>query len=238
VPQLLQSIHFCYDGQDIFSAGYSLTYFTIDSVFPLVVFSIGGCHGIGFIFVYAVAIGTVQKWFPDNIKGLMGSIVVSGYGFGSLVWIPAETTFVNPENIKPAAPACLANTSQQVECEQISDKYFTDPVLLERVPYSFLVLGAVIGAMSIVGIILTKEPPLELQKEKKKTTTMSLRPAEVIRTRVFYLIWLGFFAVNFSQGILVNWQKTFGLKLVTSDHFHSNIGIITSFFAMVLRVIL
>ena len=51
------------------SAGYSLTYFTIDSVFPLVAFSVGGCHGFGFIFVYAVAIGTTQKWFPENIKG-------------------------------------------------------------------------------------------------------------------------------------------------------------------------
>ena len=49
-----------------------------------------------------------------------------------LGWIPAETAFVNPENIKPAAPACLANTTEQVECEQISDKYFTDPALLER----------------------------------------------------------------------------------------------------------
>ena len=76
------------------SAGYSLTYFTIDSVFPLVVLSVGGSHGFGYIFVYAIAIGTTQKWFPDNIKGwdkmiklihdlkflsssgLMGSIVV------------------------------------------------------------------------------------------------------------------------------------------------------------------
>ena len=80
------------------------TYFTIDSVFPLVVLSMGGSHGFSFIFVYAVAIGTAQQWFPENnnrkvkdekcflliFTGLMGSIVVSGYGFGSLVWIPAE----------------------------------------------------------------------------------------------------------------------------------------------------
>ena len=39
--------------------------------------------------------------------------------------------------------------------------------------------------MSIVGIILTMEPPMELRKEKKKKTTVSLRPAEDIRTRVF-----------------------------------------------------
>ena len=58
----------------------------------------------------------------------MGSIVVSGYGFGSLVWIPAETAFVNPGNIKPAAPECVSG----VECEEVSEKYFTDSSLLEK----------------------------------------------------------------------------------------------------------
>ena len=113
------------------SAGYTLTYFTIESSFPLVVVSVGACHGFGFIFVYAIAIGTVQNWFPDNV-GLMGSIVLSGYGFGSLIWIPTVTSFVNPDNIQPAALACLMNTTSEVECEEITDKYFTDPHLLER----------------------------------------------------------------------------------------------------------
>ena len=62
----------------------------------------------------------------------MGSIVVSGYGFGSLVWIPAETAFVNPKNVEPAAPECLMNITDGVECEEISEKYFTDPDLLEK----------------------------------------------------------------------------------------------------------
>ena len=81
--------------------------------------------------MYAIAIGTVQNWFPENV-GLMGSIVLSGYGFGSLIWIPTVTSFVNPDNIQPAALACLMNTTSEVECEEITDKYFTDPHLLER----------------------------------------------------------------------------------------------------------
>jgi len=56
-------------GCSILCVGYTLTYFTIDSVFPLVVLSVGGSHGFGFIFVYAVAIGTAQQWFPHNLKG-------------------------------------------------------------------------------------------------------------------------------------------------------------------------
>ena len=62
----------------------------------------------------------------------MGSIVVSGYGFGSLVWIPAQTAFVNPDNLRPSAPVCLLNTSASVKCEEITGKYFTDPDLLEK----------------------------------------------------------------------------------------------------------
>ena len=34
-----------------------------------------------------------------RMKGRVGSLVVSGYGFGSLVWIPLQTAFVNPHNI-------------------------------------------------------------------------------------------------------------------------------------------
>ena len=30
------------------------------------------------------------------------------------------------------------------------------------------------------------------------------------------------------QGMLINWQKSYGLSLVTSDRFHANIGIVTN----------
>ena len=56
--------------------GYALTFFTLESVFPLVVLSVGIAHGIGFVLVYATAIGTAQKWFPPENRGFMGSIVV------------------------------------------------------------------------------------------------------------------------------------------------------------------
>ena len=39
------------------SVGYTLTYFSLDSVFPLVVLSIGCSHGFGFVFCYAVRCG-------------------------------------------------------------------------------------------------------------------------------------------------------------------------------------
>ena len=44
------------------------------------------------------SIGTAQSWFPPEMRGFIGSLVLSGYGFGSLMWIPLETAFVNPGN--------------------------------------------------------------------------------------------------------------------------------------------
>ena len=81
------------------SLGFMLTYLTVKHWFLLAILSLS-CHGIGFSFVYATAIGAAQSWFPPNRKGLVGSVVVSGYGFGSLFWVPLQTCFVNPDNVK------------------------------------------------------------------------------------------------------------------------------------------
>ena len=57
----------------------------------------------------------------------------SGYGFGAVMWIPAETAFVNPRNLSPAS--CSANTT--AACSQ--EKYFTDPAVLEKwVAFTFI----------------------------------------------------------------------------------------------------
>ena len=71
-----------------------MTFFTIKSYFTLAIVSLA-LHGLGFSFVYATAISAAQKWFPKSKRGLVGSIVLSGYGYGSLIWVPIQTAFVN-----------------------------------------------------------------------------------------------------------------------------------------------
>ena len=100
----------------ILIAGYSVTFFSLESNFFLVVLSVGVCHGVGFCLVYVTAVGVAQQWFPAHIRGfidftktksqtflsgLISSLVISGYGYGSLIWIPMETAFVNPDNVDP-----------------------------------------------------------------------------------------------------------------------------------------
>ena len=56
----------------------------------------------------------------------------SGYGYGSLMWIPLETAFVNPDNILPLGAACLSPNVTREECDDDLPKYFTDGDLLAR----------------------------------------------------------------------------------------------------------
>ena len=38
------------------------------------------------------------QWFPEK-RGIVGSIVIAGSGYGPTVWIPLQTIFVNPDNL-------------------------------------------------------------------------------------------------------------------------------------------
>ena len=188
-----------------FSIGFMLTCLTVKYWFILAIISLA-CHGIGFSFVYATAIGAAQKWFPPHRKGLVGSLVVSGYGFGSLFWVPIQTAFVNPNNVKAVIdPNCtFAGTDyEQTKCEL----YFMDEDMLGRIPYMFLMLGVIFLVMGIISVILISEPEqqnqhgernqtkvdkksMELSEkgDKAPKTVFSLSPLQVLKTPIFYQV--------------------------------------------------
>ena len=123
----------------------------------------------------------------------------SGYGFGSSIWIPLETAFINPDNIPPESLNCLIINSTDVEC---SDKYFVDEDLLKRsaslppifssslykarIPYCFLIIAGVIVVLSILGVSLISES--DKQNNKQTVELPSLSPREVVKTKLFYQV--------------------------------------------------
>ena len=162
-------------------------------------------HGIGFSFIYATAVGAAQKWFPKSMKGFVGSIVLSGYGFGSLIWIPLQTSFVNPDNI-PAEydPRCnkTGNISSldTIDCH---NRYYTNIDLLDRVPGMFFILGIIYTVCGVISVILISEPdpasdgsleeneslnPERQEAAPAKEVPRSLKPREVLKTSVFYQV--------------------------------------------------
>ena len=104
----------------------------------------GLLHGLAFMSVYSVVSGAAQGWFPPHRRGLVAAVVArchkpnksahsltylfSGYGFGSVMWIPMETAFVNPHNIAPTLPDC----SLKLSTDCVEEKYFTDESVLKK----------------------------------------------------------------------------------------------------------
>ena len=166
------------------------TWLTVKYWFPLAILSLAS-HGLAFSFIYATAIGAAQSWFPANRRGFVGSFVLCGYGFGSLIWVPLQTAFVNPDNVL-AVPdlGCDGNLT-------LCDRYFTDPELLDRIPWMFLLSGALYAVMGVTAFFLISEPQHLKMEEislnaNHDANDVNLRPTQVLRTKIFYKVNINF----------------------------------------------
>ena len=176
-----------------------LTWLTIKYWFPLAILSLSS-HGLAFSFIYATAIEAAQKWFPPNKRGFVGSFVLSGYGFGSLIWVPAQTAFVNPDNVPAVSdPGCDENLT-------LCDRYYTEPDLLDRIPWMFLLSGAIYAVMGVLAIFLISEPQHQNKEEisleaehDRNEEEINVKPTQVIRTNTFYQVNFYFLIHSSSQ---------------------------------------
>ena len=126
--------------------------------------------------------------------------------------------------------------------------------MLQRIPFMFLMLGAIYAVLGLVSILMIREP-LEAQSENTSLKEaagpeedFNLRPTEVLRTLTFYQvnilmclvdlsiikvhhkfcnlqIWVGFFAVGLCNGLMSNYSKSFGLTFINDDHFFASVAI-------------
>ena len=92
---------------------------------------------------------------PEN-KGLLASLFIFGYGFGSLFWVPIQTVFVNPTNVQ----AEIDNNCTYINTkyEDRFDFYFVDEDLLERVPWMLFLLGCIYLVLGFLGLPLISDP--------------------------------------------------------------------------------
>ncbi|XP_072035067.1 uncharacterized protein [Amphiura filiformis] len=134
----------------IMSAGVLLSYLTIQSSFYALVITYGFMFGAGVGIAYLPPLVCSMKWFPEN-KGRANGFVMAGYGGGSFVFNQVQTAYINPNNVAP-------NISLP---KHPDEKYFDDPEVLDNVPYSFLILGAVYAVMQLIGVLLLSEPQEE-----------------------------------------------------------------------------
>ncbi|KAG5443126.1 Oxalate:formate antiporter [Clonorchis sinensis] len=129
------------------SVGVLLTYFTIQKTFFGVIVTYALLNGVGLGLGYSVVIAVATSWFPAR-RGLVSGLIVGGFGLGALIFTPIQTAYINPDNVK------VDNVTRE----------FTDPVLLDRVPNVFLLLGGLLLGIQLVGFILLRPRPTTTEK--------------------------------------------------------------------------
>ena len=160
-------------GGILVSLGFYLCSYTSSLTYLYVCFGVIG--GLGNGFGYATPIPVMAKWFPDK-RGLAVGLAVGGYGAGSAIFGPLAQLKLIPAYGLPA---------------------------------TFQVLGVVFLLMTMVGAVLLRNPPAGYQPEgwspaaaKTAAVARQFRPGEMLRTRTFYLMWVGY-ALGCSAGLMV-----------------------------------
>ena len=154
------------------SLGFYLCSYTTSLNYLYLCFGVIG--GLGNGFGYATPIPVMAKWFPDK-RGLAVGLAVGGYGAGSAVFGPLSQLVLIP---------------------------------VYGLPATFRILGAIFLVMTMAGALLLRNPPAGYRPDgwtPPSGSAASVRefpPGEMLRTRTFYLMWVGY-ALGCSAGLMV-----------------------------------
>jgi MFS transporter, OFA family, oxalate/formate antiporter len=157
----------------LISLAFYLCSFTTSLGYLYVCF--GAIGGMGNGFGYATPIPVMAKWFPDK-RGLAVGLAVGGYGAGSAIFGPLAQLKLIPAYGLPA---------------------------------TFQILAAIFFVMTMTGALLLRNPPAGYKPAgwspaavSRAALAVDFTPAEVLRTRTFYLMWVAY-ALGTSAGLMV-----------------------------------
>ncbi|CEL93328.1 unnamed protein product [Vitrella brassicaformis CCMP3155] len=187
----------------LMSAGVALSYYTAHSFIGLIL-TYGVLCGIGCGLCYPVPLACALKWQPDR-KGLVSGIIFVGRGMAVFLFQPLQMWWVNPWD---ETPDFAPDESKPTE------RYYTAPDVLDRVPTLFLALGGTFAAIQLLGALMLSNPPDEDRDEPRKflseqtsgiglSMDLQLSTGQLLCSFAFWLLWLMMFfnwqAVAFSQ---------------------------------------
>jgi OFA family oxalate/formate antiporter-like MFS transporter len=160
-------------GGFLVSLGFYLCSYTTSLNYLYLCFGVIG--GLGNGFGYATPIPVMAKWFPDK-RGLAVGLAVGGYGAGSAIFGPLAQLKLIPAYGLPA---------------------------------TFQILGAIFFVMTMAGALLLRNPPAGYRpagwsaaSAQAAAVAREFTPREMLRTRTFYLMWVGY-ALGCSAGLMV-----------------------------------
>lgn len=178
---------------------------------------------------FIVPFSLALKWFPDA-TGKVSSFIFIGSGVGCMLFPEFATLYINPNNLVPEEPYSK---------DFPNEKYYTNTNLLNRVPVSFVIMGAISLGFSILSILLVTEKSDEetdasvdllrnevnnIQNDDESVLSLS----EILKKQNIYLL---VFMISFNlismNTFNVNY-KNYGQTFIKDDHFLTLINTIGS----------
>ena len=162
-------------GGILVSAGFILVSFTTS--YALWILGFGLLAGMGIGFGYSSATPPALKWFPPSRTGMVAGIVVSGFGLAPVYIAPLATYLVGSYGLQST-------------------------MLIFGIAFLVVVCGAA---------LLLKDPPKDFKVSERSGTQISSKnhstsedfgPKHMLRTPVFYMMWLTFF-ISSGAGLMV-----------------------------------
>ena len=109
----------------------------------VVVLLFGALSGVGTGIAQIATLEAVLQWLP-NQKGLAMGIALASFDLTPILFIPLQTVFVNSHNLIP----------DYYPPGPVSFGYFTQPEVLDLVPYLFVFMGGILFVIQILGTVL------------------------------------------------------------------------------------
>ncbi|XP_076373304.1 apicoplast pyruvate carrier 1-like [Tachypleus tridentatus] len=226
-------------GTIIFSFGIIATYWTIQHSLGATIATLGMVVNVGFICCYGFPLAVAMEWFPNN-KGFIAGIVSSGMAFTPIVMNNLHTYFLNPSNLQPDA-----------------DGYFSNLGILDRIPFLFVIMGAIQGGILLIGLLLYQKPPSEILQEDSfvmsevGSTNQKLEeiepqfpkqfdvlPKEALKMKEFYILLIMCISSFHSSMFVSNFYKIYGQIFIDDDIFLATTGSASGIVHVVFRVLI
>ncbi|XP_052214580.1 uncharacterized protein LOC127833392 isoform X2 [Dreissena polymorpha] len=221
-------------GSAIMCIGVGLTYFTLQMSLPWVCVTYGLINNFGNSLAYGPPAQNAVGWIPKRPTFAVG-LIVCGFGGGAFIFNQVVTAFINPDNISPDL------------VDKYGDRYFTNKEVLDRVPYTFLLLAGIYFVMCVESTGCCGFRQVDDIGEINKTDSLSMQvtkkePVRVVIKRILSnknaWIWVTIMFILFSGMQFANsFYKAYGQTFIYDDHFLALVGSIASIFNCVFRPI-
>jgi len=195
-------------GGSVFCIGVGATYFSISTFTGFIMTYCVTC-GLGQALAYVVPLTVVVRWFEGQSTGTAVGIIYAAYGLSSAIFSPIHSEIINPHGVASKRPPGWQ------EGDDISERYFLDPKVLDRIPLLFPIMAVIYFSLIVCGTSLLKNPVTTARGGPQPDRVTAILTA--VCTPHFWLLWLMFLAnvrlLDFIQG----YSKLFGMSLNIPD---------------------